>query len=230
MKLRTLLLFLALFAGLSMYAQEDNIRYIEVTGTSEIEIVPDEIHYIIEIKEYFAEEFYPNSKPEDYHTKVHLDKIEQKLRTALSKVGIPSNAIRMQEAGDYWRRKQGQDFLFSKTFDITLNDFSQIDEIAKHLDTKGINTMRIGELKNRNMQDYHQQGRIKALQAAQKKAASLVGALGKQLGDVLRIVEGGNSSLMGLHSNVILSDNDPSDNFRTITHHYSMQVRFDIKD
>ena len=45
-------------------------RYIEVTGTSEVEIVPDEIHYIIEIKEYFAEEFDGKSKEEDYRTKV----------------------------------------------------------------------------------------------------------------------------------------------------------------
>ena len=32
-------------------------RYIEVTGTSEIEVVPDRIHYVIEIREYFEEEF-----------------------------------------------------------------------------------------------------------------------------------------------------------------------------
>ena len=43
-------------------AATDEGRYIEVTGTSEVEIVPDEIHYIIEIKEYFAEEFDANPK------------------------------------------------------------------------------------------------------------------------------------------------------------------------
>ena len=32
-------------------------RYIEVTGSSETEIIPDEIHFMITIKEYWQEEF-----------------------------------------------------------------------------------------------------------------------------------------------------------------------------
>ena len=46
-------------------AQESEGRYIEVTGSSEIEVVPDEIHLLIQIKEYWKEEFVPKSKPED---------------------------------------------------------------------------------------------------------------------------------------------------------------------
>ena len=49
-------------------AQESERRYIEVTGSSEIEVVPDEIHLLIQIKEYWKEEFVPKSKPEDYKT------------------------------------------------------------------------------------------------------------------------------------------------------------------
>ena len=40
---------LSLLAAVSAGAQESSQRYIEVSGTSEIEIVPDKIHYIIEI-------------------------------------------------------------------------------------------------------------------------------------------------------------------------------------
>lgn len=50
-------------------AQESERRYIEVTGSSEIEVVPDEIHLLIQIKEYWKEEFVPKSKPEDYKPK-----------------------------------------------------------------------------------------------------------------------------------------------------------------
>ena len=74
-----------------------------------------------------------------------IEQIEKDLRKALKEVGVLDSAVRTQEIGDYWR-KQGQDFLISKQFDITLTDFKQIDEIIKHIDTKGINTMRIGEL------------------------------------------------------------------------------------
>ena len=233
MKRIRLLLGAALFV-FSLQAQEVNDRYIEVTGTSEIEIVPDKIHYLIEIREYFEEEFDGKSKPEEYRTKVPLERIEQKLWKVLADVGIPEEAVRTQEVGDYWRR-QGQDFLVSKKYDITLTDFKQIDEVVKRIDTRGVNTMRIGELENKDkdMLVYHQKGKIEALKAAQRKATYLVEALGKKLGAVIRIVEDGNagmSSLFSAQSNVRASDAASFDGFRTIKKHYSMQVRFEITD
>lgn len=229
MRIKVLLFAISLLATLSLQAQT-NERYIEVTGTSEIEIVPDEIHYLIEIREYFKEEFDGKSKPEEYRTKVPLAEIEQGLREALANSGIPQNAIRTQEIGDYWRQ-QGQDFLLSKKFDITLTDFNQINEIVKRIDTKGIHTMRIGELENNDMPAYHQKGKIEALKAARRKATYLVEALGKRLGEVIRIVEkdSGYASLFA-QSNVMSSDAASFDNFRTIKKNYSMLVRFEIID
>lgn len=229
MKNRFLLSAICLLAVLSMQAQA-NERYIEVIGTSEIEIVPDKIHYLIEIREYFEEEFDGKSKPEEYRTKVPLSEIEQGLMEVLGGAGVPQNAIRTQEVGDYWRQ-QGQDFLVSKKFDITLTDFNQINEIVKRIDTKGVYTMRIGELENNDMLAYHQKGKIEALKAAQRKAAYLVEALGKRLGGVIRIVEkdGGNASPF-VQSNVMSSDAASFDSFRTIKKNYSMLVRFEIID
>lgn len=229
MRIKVLLFAISLLATLSLQAQT-NERYIEVTGTSEIEIVPDEIHYLIEIREYFKEEFDGKSKPEEYRTKVPLAEIEQGLREALANSGIPQNAIRTQEIGDYWRQ-QGQDFLLSKKFDITLTDFNQINEIVKRIDTKGIHTMRIGELENNDMPAYHQKGKIEALKAARRKATYLVEALGKRLGEVIRIVEkdSGYASPFA-QSNVMSSDAASFDNFRTIKKSYSMLVRFEIID
>lgn len=229
MKARLLLLTMAMLATLFTQAQ-DNERYIEVTGTSEIEIVPDKIHYIIEIREYFEEEFDGKSKPEEYRTKVLLPQIEQGVRKAFAKAGIAQDAIRTQEVGDYWRQ-QGQDFLVSKTFDITLTDFEQIDEIVKNIDTRGVNTMRIGELENKDILAYHQKGKIEALKAAQRKAAYLVEALGKKLGGVLRIVEEQSPNGFPVIQNSVLSSDAASfDSFRTIKKNYSMLVRFEIVD
>ena len=230
MKTKLFLSAIVFFMVLTAQAQEVNEHYIEVTGTSEIEIMPDKIHYIIEIREYFEEEFDGKSKPEENHTKVPLSQIEQGLRKKLSEVGITQDVIRTQEIGDYWR-KQGQDFLISKQFDITLTDFKQIDEIIKHIDTKGINTMRIGELENKDMLVYHQKGKIEALKAAQRKATYLVEALGKRLGNVIRIVEKDSGNAFPIAQSNVLSSNVASfDNFRTIKKDYSMLVRFEIVD
>lgn len=229
MRIRLLALIIITLSVLSLQAQT-NERYIEVTGTSEIEIVPDKIHYLIEIREYFEEEFDGKSKPEEYRTKVPLSEIEQRLKEALANAGIPQNAIRTQEIGDYWRQ-QGQDFLVSKKFDITLTNFNQINEIIQLIDTKGIHTMRIGELENKDIRTYHQKGKIEALKAAQKKATYLVEALGKKLGDVIRIVEKDSENAFPFaQSNVLSSDAASFDNFRTIKKNYSMLVRFEIID
>lgn len=76
--------------------------------------------------------------------------------------------------------------------------------------------MRIGELENKDMLAYHQKGKIEALKAAQKKATYLVEALGKKLGDVIRIVEEGCSNAFPFaQSNVLSSDAASFDNFRT---------------
>lgn len=229
MKTKSLALAIGLLAAVPIQAQT-NERYIEVTGTSDLEIVPDEIHYVIEIREYFEEEFDGKSKPEEFRTKVPLPQIEQHLRKTLAKIGISQDAIRTQEVGDYWR-KQGQDFLVAKTFDITLTDFNQIDEIIENLDTRGINTMRIGVLKNKDILSYHKKGKIKALKAAQRKATYLVEALGKKLGDVIRIEEERSDIGFSLaQSNVLSSDAALFDQFRTIKKSYSMRVRFEISD
>ena len=54
---KVFLLAFALFAwNILANAQESDERYIEVTGSSEIEVVPDEIHFLIQIKEYWEEE------------------------------------------------------------------------------------------------------------------------------------------------------------------------------
>ena len=226
-----LLLFamMVMFATYTLQAQTEE-RYIEVVGTSELEIVPDKIHYIIEIREYFEEEFDGKSKPEEYRTKVPLEQIEQKLRQVLAEAGVSNDAIRTQEIGDYWRR-QGQDFLVSKRFDITLRDFKQIDKIVKRMDTRGVNSMYIGELENKDMLAYHQRGKIEALKAAQRKATYLVEALGKRLGDVISIEEqGGGDAFLPIQSNVMSSDAASFDGFRTIKQSYSMLVRFEIVD
>lgn len=214
-------------------AQEPVVPYIEVTGTSEVTLVPDEIHFIIEIKEYWEEEFEKRAKPEDYQTKVALEDIERGLRTALHGLGITDKDIRTQEVGDYWRER-GRDFLVAKQFDITLHDFNKIDEIIGAVDTRGINSMSIGELKHKDMEQYHRQGKIDALLAARAKAEYLAEALGAKLGDVIRIVEPQDASMVLRVANygklmATASDASALDAFRTIKLNYSMHVWFELK-
>ena len=234
MKTFAVLVTLWLSGILAISAQEDNnSRYIEVTGSSETEIIPDEIHFMITIKVYWQEEFEKKSKPEDYQTKVPVNEIEHNLMSALKQAGIAPSDIQTKEVGDYWRER-GKDFLISKTFDIKLQNPDQINRIIQTVNTKGIQSMNIGELKNKDLQEYRKQGKIEALKAARQKADYLVAAMGQKLGNVLRIVEPEERSFsyfqpQSAMSNVAIPSYDSNpENFRTIKLRYQMTARFEI--
>ena len=234
MKTFVVLVTLWLSGILAISAQEDNnSRYIEVTGSSETEIIPDEIHFMITIKEYWQEEFEKKSKPEDYQTKVPVNEIEHNLMSALKQAGIAPSDIQTKEVGDYWRER-GKDFLISKTFDIKLQNPDQINRIIQTVNTKGIQSMNIGELKNKDLHEYRKQGKIEALKAARQKADYLVAAMGQKLGNVLRIVEPEERSFsyfqpQSAMSNVAIPSYDSNpENFRTIKLRYQMTARFEI--
>lgn len=234
MKTFVVLVTLWLSGILAISAQEDNnSRYIEVTGSSETEIIPDEIHFMITIKEYWQEEFEKKSKPEDYQTKVPVNEIEHNLMSALKQAGIAPSDIQTKEVGDYWRER-GKDFLISKTFDIKLQNPDQINRIIQTVNTKGIQSMNIGKLKNKDLQEYRKQGKIEALKAARQKADYLVAAMGQKLGNVLRIVEPEERSFsyfqpQSAMSNVAIPSYDSNpENFRTIKLRYQMTARFEI--
>lgn len=233
MKRKIIVAVWMLAALLPLRAQQAEDRYIEVTGTSEIEIVPDEIHYIIEIREYFEEEFDGKSRPEEYRTKVPLTRIEEELRKTLGSIGIPSGAIRTQEIGNGWRH-DGQEFLVSKQLNLTLQDFKKVEDITRRINSRGVTNMHIGELKNKELPAYQRQGRIEALKAAQQKATYLVEALGKKLGGVVRIVEQQDHPATfgwrSAQSNVSVPGAGSFDTYRTIRKSYSLQVRFEISE
>ena len=55
---KVFLLAFVLFAwSMVVNAQESDGKYIEVTGSSEIEVVPDVIHFLIQNKENWQEEY-----------------------------------------------------------------------------------------------------------------------------------------------------------------------------
>ena len=231
---KVFLLAFALFAwNILANAQESDERYIEVTGSSEIEVVPDEIHFLIQIKEYWEEEYTGKSKKEeDFRTKVPLTVIEKDLRKSLRKIGISDEAIRTQEVGDYWRQR-GKEFLIGKQLDIRLTDFEQINSIIRSVNTWGIETMRIGEQKHKDLPIDRKHGKIEAMKAAREKASYLVAAMGQQLGEVIRIIEPADNNIsrylpFQAQSNVSMGT-AATEQYRVIKLRYEMTARFAIK-
>ena len=232
----TLLVLFFLFGVVKSQNFVSNLaKFIEVTGSAELEIEPDEIRLIIGIKEYCKELNDHNSKCKDYATKVPISKIETNLLNDLMEIGIKKEQIIIREVGGNYWRYEGKGFFFGKQFELILIDFNNVDEIIKKINTKGINYMRIGELNNENLTEYRKKVKVEALKAAKMKAEYLLKSIDKQLGDIISIVEleGSNNywRTQTMTSNTIMGSSDDSgiDNFRKIKLRYEIKVNFEIK-
>lgn len=229
---------LLLAGSLTVSAQQTQTepqRYIEVTGSSEISIEPDEILFIIRIQEYWKEEFEEKAKEKDYKTKIPIAYIERELMSALRRAGVSQEDVTVQEVGDYWRQR-GKDFLIGKQLEIKLTDLKTIDKINRRINTNGVTYMGIGELKNKKIAQYRKQAKIEALQAAQEKAAYLLEGIGKQLGEVISIVEPQENPFVHGYSQRLVSNSSSSatesgsiENIRKIKLRYEITARFGIK-
>lgn len=182
------ILFLLMTSLIAGAQTKETERIIEVNGKAEIEIVPDEITFIVAIEEYWKEEFEKRKDVKDYKTKVPLAEIEDEFIKNLKKAGIDKEDVKVKNMGNYWRNR-GKEFLYSKQFEIKVTDLSKINKLTQLLDSKGIKQMNIGELNHSKMNEFKKQVKIDALKDAKEKAQYLVESIGSTLGEVLTITE-----------------------------------------
>ena len=232
MKLRLILLAIVVTLGINLTAQES--KYIEVTGSAEMLIEPDEFIFIVGIEEYWKEEFEKKKKFKDYKNKIKISEIEGQLIKDLNELGIKTEDIKSTEVGNYWRYR-GKEFLISKKLEISLNDFKHINKIISKLDRKGIDYMRIGELKNKELVNYRKEVKKQALLAAKEKAKYLLETIDKELGDIISITELNSDNyfwrpaLSGSNTILNSSKNPTAENDKKIKLRFEINAKFEIK-
>lgn len=170
-----------------LLAQDDDqpmTRKIEVYGTAEEEVVPDEIYFSISLKEY-----------QDTNKKIPINKLERQLYDAVQKIGIPKEDLRIENVASYnydWYREdtvKRKEFLASKEYQIKLSDLNKVNELLSSLDSKGIQSTNIDRYDHSQIEQYRRDLKIKALRDAQEKATYLLQGIDAQIGPVLEIQE-----------------------------------------
>jgi len=239
MKTHNLALILLLFA-INVFAQNtgiDDLRFIEVTGSAEMEVEPDEIRFQIGITEYWKEEFEKGKEYKDFVTKIPLEEIEKNLMNELASIGITKEQMILKDAGTSWTR-EGKDFRKGKAVEIIITDFNLINEINRKVKTKGLSFMRISELKNKNITEYRKQVKIEAMKAAKEKATYLLQSVGENIGKVISVIElDENKNLywtpQSALSNTIMPGSGSyeveNEAIKQIKLKYEVKVRFEIK-
>jgi len=233
--MKNIIISLLIVFSLSLSAQNEKtgLRSIEVNGSAEMEVEPDEIVLVIGIQEYWEEEFEENSEPEDYKTKVPLAEIEDELIKKMRKAGIDKKNVKVKNVGNYWRQR-GKEFLFSKQLKVELNDFSKINDLIDILDAKGIRNMNIGELRNSKINKFKTQVKIEALKNAREKAKVLVESLGEELGEVITITEISSGFVRPMYEAEMMArstemQQERIDQIQMIKLEYQVQATFRIK-
>lgn len=184
---KVMLLAAGLFLAVSTFAQKADVKEpekkIEVTGSAEIEITPDEIYVNISLKEY-----------QKNKNKVDISTLEKQLVKAVADAGIPKENLTIENVAgsNYtWPRKKKDpvEYMASKQYRLKLNKLDKIDQILDAVDAEGIENTRIISYSSSKMQEYRKEAKIKALQAAKAKAEYMVAALGEKMGSIIEIQE-----------------------------------------
>ncbi|MES2795758.1 MAG: SIMPL domain-containing protein [Bacteroidota bacterium] len=166
--------------------EKDLVRRIEVTGSAEIEVVPDVITFSISLKEYFKDE-------KNFKDKVTIDVLERQLIKAVAEAGLPKESLVIGGITGYrdyqGTRKRPANFTQSKQYELILSDLKKVDNILSKVDEKGIQYTNIQKAEHSKIAQYRKEIKIKALQAAKEKAMYLLEGIGEKLGDPIEINE-----------------------------------------
>ncbi|WP_419801403.1 SIMPL domain-containing protein [Mucilaginibacter sp.] len=224
-KLLTFVL-ISFFAATTFAQSVDLRRKITVTGNAETEVTPDIIYFSISLKEYL------NGK-----SKISISTLENQLEKAVSAAGIAKADFTINNLSSYNyvpEKKKNADFLASKQYRLKLHDLSKINKILDAVDDKGIQSTGIDGYDYSGIEALKSELKLKALKAAQTKAAFLLSGIGEKLGNAIDIQEINNEPMQqpvfrSMMMKTASSDAVESDiDFKKIKLNYHIQAVFEI--
>lgn len=195
--------FLLFLFSASLAAEDDpEIPLITVTGTSELNIVPDEIKISVDIDN--REKLLQTAKEktdEQARKLVALAKAQQ-----IPPADILTSYVAMTPIRNF-RKNEGRTILYfqaSQRITITLHDFSKYDSLMDSMVKEGFGDATV-VYDVSDMPSYRRKARISAILAAQEKARLLAEAIGQKIGKAYAIKEAAQSNPYGASRNVSLN-------------------------
>jgi uncharacterized protein YggE len=180
-KIITTLILAFVINGLFAQAPNPFPKTINVSGSADMEITPDEIYVTVTLKEY-----------EKKGTgKIGIEKIKTDFLNSCSSVGLPDSAITIASyEGNLLKKKRSKEELYATiSYQIKFSNSKKIDELVNKLDDEATQNFDIVRVSHSKIQEYRKQVRILAIKAAKDKAAYLTEAVGENLGVAVTISE-----------------------------------------
>jgi len=174
--------------GFSSFSQTEKNPYpktITVTGSAEIEIIPDEIYVQVDLKEY-------DKKGQG---KISIDKIKQDFLNNVKSLGIPDSLISIAgydgfNGNPWWRKKNKKEELYASiAYQLKLKSSKQVDDLVDRLDDNATQNFFIQRTASSKMIELRRNLKIQAVRAAKEKAGYLAAAIDEKIGETVTINE-----------------------------------------
>jgi uncharacterized protein YggE len=234
MKTSILLTLLAILPFCS-WSQEPltgkEIPAIEVVGTGEMEVVPNEIYIAFTLKERY-----------DGKTKIEIENQEKELKKRLIGLGIDMNNLQLADANsDFIKIKRKKtDVIASKDYLLKVTTTAEIAKVFELLDEIDAFNANIQRVDHSEIEKYRNDVKMLAIKAAKEKATNLLSAIGETIGKPLLIQERETYEEQPFRknlmmANMVMDQNAPQEEalpeigFQKIKLKYSVFARFAIK-
>lgn len=184
---KTAMLLVAAFTMLTAFAQDNTIkqRTINVNGSAEMEVVPDEIYVQVDLREYDKKN----------NGKVDIETIKNNFLNACKSIGLNDSDLSIQGYqgwdGNYWwykkNKKQNPDLKATISYWVKLSSTKKMDELVNKLDDEATQNFFIAKVDHSKMDEFKKQLKIQAIKAAKDKAIYLAAALNENVGEAITI-------------------------------------------
>ena len=189
---KTLLLSFSLFLSAttalsqSQGTNQDELPYIELIGSAEKEVIPDEIYLGIILHERFVNK-----------EKISIEEQEDKLKTALKGLGIDLKNLYLSDANaDYLKiRWQKKDVLTKKDYTLKVANATAVGLVFQELETLEIKDAFVSSVSHSKLDSLRREVKIMAIKTAKDKADYLLAAIGEQTGKPIIVKETDASSM-----------------------------------
>ncbi len=202
--------------------------YIEVTGTAEMEIVPDMIYLKIIISE------------SDTKGKISLESLEKKMIQRLTENGIDvSKDLTVSDLRSSYIKYflKEKDVVATRSYVLLVHDAATAGKALKALSEEEISNISIINVDHSQMAQKRFDVRLDAVKAAKTKASAMAGAVDQSIGKAIYISEVSNENYVQSNANIRIrgaaeiNENNvemtyPNLEFKNITIRSSVQLRF----
>lgn len=165
----------------ALFAQQVD-KGIEVYGTAEMIVPPNELYFHVGIGEYVK-----NSK------KVGIEELEKQLEKAVIDAGIPRENLSLEQVFSYnvipSSVGKSTEFLSGKQYSIKLSNAYPINTLIDKLDPLAVRQIFTGKVTHTKLAEYQKEVRQRAVRAAQEKASYMLQAIGYTPGRLMYMAE-----------------------------------------